>query len=117
MEPKREKRGQRMNPERKKMLVKTAPVVAMKICGPISQGSQLIASKCLKAVQFFKERYTGKELENELRNHLYKDIERVLYKRRAKREREYTEQTQCLNREINKVTPRALQKTRSSYYS
>ena len=114
MKPKKEKRGQRMNSERKRELVKTAPVVAMKVCGPISLGSQLITSKCLKAVKNFKERYKGKELEEELRIHLYKDIQRELVTRRAKRERRYLMETQYIEKEMNKAAPRALRKSRSS---
>lgn len=121
MEQKKEKRGQRMNPVRKREIEKTAPIKAMKVCGSISLGDQSITSKCLKAVQIFKERYTGEKLKEELRNHLYKDIERLLINRRAKHERDYAEQTRHLNREMNKVTPRALRNPRlaesTDYYS
>ena len=106
-------RGKRMNISRKENLEKTAPVQAMKVCGPISLGDQKITSKCLLAVPNFKERYTGEKLKEELRNHLYKDIERLLVIRKANKDREYAEQTRHLKREMNKVTPRTLRQTGS----
>ncbi len=105
---KRGKRGKRMDPTRKKTHIKMEPIVAMTICGPIARGDQNITSKCLTAVKFFKEKYTGKKLQDELRNYLYKDIERLLVARRAKKEKDYERATRHLNAEMYKVTPHAL---------
>lgn len=112
MYPKKEKRGQRMDPGRKRKLEKTEPIKAMKVCGPISYGDQEIVSKCLLAIQFFKKRYEGEQLKKELTDYLYKDIERLLVARRAQQNREFAEQTRRFEREITKVTPRVLQKSR-----
>jgi hypothetical protein len=110
-------RGERMDPERKKKIEKTEPIKAMKICGPIALGDQNIVSKCLLAIQVFKEQHTGeKELEKALRHHLYKDIERLLIVRRANKEREYAQQSRRLQKELNKVTPRTLRQTRSASF-
>tara|TARA_Y100000389_G_C17276504_1_gene420693 strand:+ start:414 stop:710 length:297 start_codon:yes stop_codon:yes gene_type:complete len=97
-----------MNTARKRTLLKTAPIKAMKICGPISLGDQEITSKCLLAIQAFKERYTGENLKEALRHHLYKDIERLLVVRKATKAAEYAQQTRQLQKEMNKVTPRTL---------
>ena len=74
MIPIKKKRGQRMDPGRKRKLEKTEPIQAMKVCGPISYGDQKIASKCLVAIQSFKNRYECEELKKKLTDYLYKDI-------------------------------------------
>lgn len=114
-EKKKPPRGERMNPERKRTIEKTEPVKAMKICGPISLGNQKITSKCLLAIQVFKERdQSEQELKKALRHHLHKDIERLLVARRANKEREFAQQARRIEKELNKVTPLRLRQTRSA---
>lgn len=110
----KKRRGNRMNPIRKKEHVKMEPIVAMKVCGPISLGDQNIVSKCLKAVKFFKEQYTGQKLQKELRGHLYKDIERLLIARKSEKEREYLRKMRHLNAEMNKVAPQVRRRPHSA---
>ena len=108
-------RGQRMNKRRKENLEKTAPIQAMKICGPISSGNQKITSKCLFAIQIFKERYESEqELTKALRHHLHKDIERLLIARRLNKQREFAKETKHIEKQLNKVTPNTLRQTSRS---
>lgn len=100
------KRGNRMNKSRKAKHMKLEPVIAMKMCGPIALGDQRITSKCLDAMKEYKYRYEGKELEDQLRVHLYKDIERLLITRRAQKEREYKKQSDHIQKQLEKVVPR-----------
>uniref|UniRef100_A0A6C0IZW0 Uncharacterized protein n=1 Tax=viral metagenome TaxID=1070528 RepID=A0A6C0IZW0_9ZZZZ len=106
---KRPPRGARMDAERKRKLEKKEPIQAMKICGPIALGDQKIASKCLLAIQVFKERYQSEqELKKALRHHLYQDIKRLLVVRRVNKEREFAQQARRLEKELNKVAPLTL---------
>lgn len=95
-----------MNSERKKKHLLTEPVVAMKVCGSVALGDQKITSKCLKAFKYFKQRHTGKTLETELRDHLYKDIERLIVTRRGSKQREMQSLTQYWDKQMNLVKPR-----------
>lgn len=95
-----------MNKERKRKHVQMEPVVTMKVCGPIALGDQSITSKCMKAMKDFKARYEGKQLEDKLREHLYKDIERLIVIRRAEKRREMEQLTRHWNKEMSKVAPR-----------
>ena len=114
MEKKRP-RGKRMDEKRKKNLEKTAPIQAMKICGPISAGNQEISSKCLFAIQIFKEKYESEqELTKALRHHLHKDIERLLVARRLNKQREFAKETNHIEKLLNKVTPKTLRQTSRS---
>ena len=102
----KKKRGERMNSNRKKIHVMMKPVVAMKICGPIALGDQTITSKCLRAHKDYKERFTGQELQDKLREHLYKDIQRLIIKRIGVRRRETEHLTRYWDKQYNKVAPR-----------
>ena len=114
MEKKRP-RGERMDKKRKENLEKTTPIQAMKVCGPISAGNHEITSKCLFAIQIFKERYESQqELIKALRHHLHKDIERLLIARRLKRQREFAKETKHIEKQLNKVTPNTLHQTRQT---
>ena len=97
-------RGHRMDKNRKKKHVTMEPVVAMKVCGSISLGDQNITSKCIKAFQLFKDRYKStKQLQDALRQHLYKDIERLIVTRKGAKEREFQKLTRHLNAKMNEV--------------
>jgi len=109
----KKKRGQRMNENRKKRLMNTPPIRAMEVCGPLTYGDQKLTSKCLLAVQLFREMYTGKKLTEALRHHLHKDIERILVVKRAKKQEEYKKKMRRMQNELNKVTPDALRNSLS----
>jgi|APSaa5957512535_1039671.scaffolds.fasta_scaffold269004_2 hypothetical protein len=108
-------RGQRMNVKRRENLEKTAPIQAMKVCGPISLGNKKITSKCLFAIQTIKERYQSQqELIKALRHHLHKDIERLLIARRLNKQREFAKETKQIEKQLNKVIPNTLRQTRQT---
>jgi hypothetical protein len=96
----------KMNKLRKEKHLLTDQVIAMKVCAPITLGDPKITSKCLKAMKYFKQRYNGEELKDELRIHLYKDIQKLITRRMAAKDREIIKLRKYWNEQLNKIKPR-----------